>query len=277
MSFFGLISLAAANLAIAQTVTITGFAPTSGPVNRVVVFSGTNFLPPPSATPIITLFNGIPSPWIENSGTQILVPVPAGATSGPITVQNALGSATSTDSFVLAPVGIPPPNDNFSNAQMLVGSSGFVIGNTAYATKEPGEPNIAGNAGGASVWFTWTAPSNGLYLFDPFGTGSWTPNQMSSDFGVLLGIYTGLAVNTLTPVASGSCTLPFGFSPQMPFFTNAAVLDAVAGATYYIAIDGYNGLMGDYYLAWSPLPAPTIKSFRQCLQTTGNLKTDDRS
>src|SRR5438309_498595 len=52
----------------------------------------------------------------------------------------------------------PPPNDDFSNAVVLSGSasSGSTSGTNVDATKEIGEPNHAGDAGGSSVWWQWT-------------------------------------------------------------------------------------------------------------------------
>ena len=46
-------------------------------------------------------------------------------------------------------VNVAPPatNDNFSAAQPLSGASGQVTGSNLVATKEPGEPNHAGNSG----------------------------------------------------------------------------------------------------------------------------------
>ena len=54
-----------------------------------------------------------------------------------------------------------PPNDNFANAETITDRFGWVEGDNTEATKEPGEPNHAGNPGGASVWYSWPAPSSG--------------------------------------------------------------------------------------------------------------------
>src|SRR4029453_12207569 len=65
---------------------------------------------------------------------------------------------------LIAPAGAsanPPTNDNFANAQVLGGRYGGTDGDSTGATKEPGEPNHAGNPGGASLWYLWTAPSTG--------------------------------------------------------------------------------------------------------------------
>src|SRR5258706_8000585 len=53
-----------------------------------------------------------------------------------------------------------PPNDQFTNRTALVGTNLTVTGWNTNASKEIGEPNHAGNLGGQSVLWTWTAPSN---------------------------------------------------------------------------------------------------------------------
>jgi hypothetical protein len=47
-------------------------------------------------------------------------------------------------------------NDDRVNAQVLTGDEGTVTGSTVGTSKEPGEPDHAGDPGGASIWFSWT-------------------------------------------------------------------------------------------------------------------------
>src|SRR6266404_7638580 len=85
-----------------------------------------------------------------------------------------------------------PPNDVFANRITLNGTNIIVVGSNTNATKEPGEPGHAGNSGGKSVWWTWTAPTNGDLVINTDG----------SDFDTLLGVYTGSTVSSLSLVAS---------------------------------------------------------------------------
>jgi hypothetical protein len=115
-----------------------------------------------------------------------------------------------------------PANDDFADAEVLTGemfenlyvagSEGFTWG----ATKEPGEPAHAGNPGGASVWYSWTAPTSNPYTLQACGRFLQT----------LLAVYTGSSVGALTPIASDdqSCS-------RLQFA-------ATAGTTYRIAVDG---------------------------------------
>src|SRR6185436_733293 len=84
-------------------------------------------------------------------------------------------------------------NDNFNQAFPLVGPIVTTTGNNLTATKQFGqEPTfIAGNFGGASVWWTWVATASGQTTIDTEG----------SDFDTLLGVFTGTAANALTLVA----------------------------------------------------------------------------
>jgi hypothetical protein len=246
---------------IAAAPVITGMTPSFGPTKRIVSVSGTNFNDGANA-PNVRL-NGIPVGALSRSNTLITFAVPVGATTGPITIQTSQGLGVSPASFTVA-TGPAPANDNFASATIISGVSGTISGNTANATKEPGEPNHADNAGGASVWFTWVAPQDGWFLFNPQAPSTST----SSPYGITQSIYTGSDVASLTRVASG-------LTPTSVFarFGSAATLNAVSGTTYRIALDGYNGVMPDYRLAWSPLVAPAVGSFSGTSAQAGQTVT----
>ena len=81
-----------------------------------------------------------------------------------------------------------PANDEFTNLTVLTGFPIQLFANNTFATKEPGEPNHAGNAGGHSLWWDWTAPTNGIVTINNFG----------SSFQTLLAVYTGSALANLS-------------------------------------------------------------------------------
>src|SRR5262249_49451318 len=107
------------------------------------------------------------------------------------------------------------------------------IGTTLKATKEPGEPNHAGNPGGHSIWYVWIAPTNGPVVFDTLG----------SRFNTLLAVYTGTA-GSLTNIAANDDALTNGLS--------RITFNAVAGVTYHIVVDGRDGDSGISVLNWRP-------------------------
>ena len=123
-----------------------------------------------------------------------------------------------------APPPPPPPsgpaNDLFANAQAVSGSAS---GSNVGATRESGEPQITGNAGGQSVWYAWTAPSSGTATIDTTG----------SSFDTLLGVYTGASVSALTLVAENDDIDSSTRQSRVSFA-------ATAGTTYRIAVDGYH-------------------------------------
>ena len=115
----------------------------------------------------------------------------------------------------------PPVNDDLAAATPLLGSVAeepggrrpyfaSAFGYNWGADKESLEPDHGGDQGGASVWYSWTAPATG-----------------SAQVGVccgsyLLGVYLGDSLNSLTAVKLSA----FGTLP------------VVAGTTYRLAVDG---------------------------------------
>jgi len=121
-----------------------------------------------------------------------------------------------------------PANDAFVHRIALSGSTGSSIGNSVLATKETGEPNHAGNSGGASIWWKWTAPSAGQVSLDTHGSG----------FDTLLAVYTGTGVGALTTVASND-------NDGSPGGASGLLFEAQAGNEYEIAVDGFNDAQGN--------------------------------
>src|SRR5262249_3717347 len=104
-----------------------------------------------------------------------------------------LGVGSAASASTMLPTVAPPANDNFANAFVLSGQSVTRTDTNVDATLEAGEdPNIAGSTGGASVWYSWTAPVDGQVRVDTLASG----------FDTLLGVFIGSAVNSLTEVAS---------------------------------------------------------------------------
>ena len=129
-------------------------------------------------------------------------------------------------------------NDNFVNAQVINGGSGTVTGVNFDATREAGEPNHAGVPGGTSVWYRWQAPTSGPAFFTTAG----------STFDTLLAAYTGTSVSSLATIASNDDNT--GDRIVSNPLTSSISFNAIAGTTYYIAVDGARGQKGSITLAW---------------------------
>jgi len=82
---------------------ITSFNPTSGKPGDLITITGSNF---PGVTEI--RFNGAVAIFIQDSPTQASATVPAGATTGPISVKTADGTGFSDSSFIVVAVTPPP-------------------------------------------------------------------------------------------------------------------------------------------------------------------------
>jgi hypothetical protein len=160
-----------------------------------------------------------------------------------VVITNAFGGVASAVASLNS--GTAPANDAFAAATSISGSSGSINGNTANATKQNGEPDHAGNPGGASIWYNWTAPSASPVTID----------TTLSAFDTLLAVYTGNNVNALTAIATND-DIGTNNSRSRVTFT------PVAGTVYHIAVDGAGGDNGNVTLRWIqasvPLPDLTI-------------------
>jgi Pro-kumamolisin, activation domain/Divergent InlB B-repeat domain/Glucodextranase, domain B len=157
-----------------------------------------------------------------------------------VTAEDLAGNVSAPVTIDITRVIINPINDLFANAIPLSGNTGVVTVATTNATKEFGEPDHAGNAGGKSVWWSFTAPDDGVL----------TLSTTNSSFDTLLGLYTGSKVSQLTTVASNDdayAGAPGGFSQ---------IVQAVrSNQTYHIAVDGFDGVGGNAVLSYSFAPA----------------------
>lgn len=128
---------------------------------------------------------------------------------------------------------VPPPNnDHFANRIPLTGTATNTSASSLGASKEANEPDHAGNTGGKSVWWRWTAPAAGEVTIDTVG----------SDFDTVLAVYQGTALSNLSTneVASSDDTLTNNAS--------AVTFTTVAGHVYQIAVDGLFGAAGTVQL-----------------------------
>ncbi len=128
----------------------------------------------------------------------------------------------------------PPPNDNFANRIALTGATANATGTNTGATGEVGEPAQSGQLN--SVWWTWTAPTTGNYTFDTLGSG----------YDTYLSLFTGSDFSSLALVAADD--------DAGGNFASLISLNAIAGETYQIAVDGYSSATGPIQLNIAPTP-----------------------
>lgn len=126
----------------------------------------------------------------------------------------------------------PAGNDRFTNCLQITGLTGNSTLVNAGATNEPAEPPH----GVRSVWYCWTAPSNTVMRFHTHG----------SSIDTRLAVYQGSTLTNLSTVASND--------DAGGRKSSAVLVNATAGATYFIAVGGSDeGLVS---LAWEEAAIP---------------------
>ncbi len=142
--------------------------------------------------------------------------------------QIGVGGKGGGNGLTLIDLGTIPPNDNFANAQTITGRSAAISAANAQATLESGEPRILNLTGGKSLWYRWVAPDAGKFQF----------TAQSDGFDPILAVYTGTALDRLTVVgASDNADAEAGASGSS-YTTAIVTVNATAGTTYFIQIDG---------------------------------------
>ena len=204
-----------------------------GSVVRVDYYAGANLLGSATAAPFPAVWSNAPM------GQYTLFAV---------ATDNA-GAATISDSIQ---VTVAPGNDDFMARAPIAGTDTPVSGDNTLATAEVGEPDHAGFPAAHSLWWTYTAVTNGVVLL----------NASASSFPVSLDVYTGNQLTTLTEITSTSS------SPE-----SAVRFQVALGQTYQIAVDGPSGQTGKIQLNLSLAPLLPNDAFAQRQPLRGNQLT----
>jgi hypothetical protein len=136
-----------------------------------------------------------------------------------------------------------PPNDDFANAADLGNqATASTTGSNLYGTGEADEPAHDGRFASASVWYRWTAPRDGVVRAETCGSG----------FDTVLAVYRGPALGELGRVAGND-----------DFCEEQSVVSffALAGTTYWVAVDGFGGSQGTIVLELRFLDPPANDAF----------------
>jgi hypothetical protein len=150
-----------------------------------------------------------------------------------VVVANELGAVISDPALLRLDLPKLAVGDNFADRVTLIRTNGVASGTNLFATREAGEPLHSGKPGGSSVWYTWTAPADGIATFATTG----------STFDTLLAVYSGSTLGGLIPVDVDE--------DGGGFYTSGTLFNASAGTSYQIAVDGYGGASGYFVLSWS--------------------------
>ena len=142
--------------------------------------------------------------------------------------------------LIRAHVGLGyPQNDEFEDAWQIGHpiSEGEWKTENLEATREAGEPLHAGRPGSASLWWGMSSQISGPLSLD----------TCQADFDTLLAVYEGATLGTLRPlVANDDSAGPKcagGKGSELSFYADA-------GKTYWVAVDGAGGAVGNFTLRW---------------------------
>jgi hypothetical protein len=202
----------------------------------------------------------------DNNGSSLRSLVQFTASAGTtyhIAVDTKAGP-TDHGHILLTWVNGTPANNNFTSAQRITGVCGYAQGHNTSATRESGEPAIMGNNGGASIWYSWTAPVDGEVMFTTMG---------SPFLDTMVAVYTGVSVNALTLVVEND-DVTGGYLDELSY--SRVEFTARAGTTYRIVIDGYRTgttpATGVTFLHWA-LDAPVNDDFSNAHELPGAAGT----
>ena len=197
--------------------------------------SGTSMAAPHVAGVAALMMAAIPSLTPSEVAQNLRSTSLAGAVGG------SLGSAPNY--LLHLPASISRPvHDAHAAATPLDIWESSVTGTTLFATKQAGEPMVAGVSGSGSVWWRFVSPVSGTLSLSTQG----------SSFDTMLGLYVGASVGSLSQVAAND---------QAGGVNAWSAISATinAGTTYWVAVDGKGQQRGSVTLAstFSPgAPAP---------------------
>ncbi|WP_345122529.1 FG-GAP-like repeat-containing protein [Hymenobacter antarcticus] len=179
---------------------ITSLSPTSGPVGTSVTISGTNLSGATSVS-----FNGTAQTTIgSNTATSVVMAVPAGATTGNVTVTTPNGTSNGISFAVTVP---PPIISSFSPSN---GAAGTVV--TLTGTNLTGLTGVRFGAGGLSTQVSLLSATSATAVVPlDAATGpiaATTPNGTGSSAGSFAYSYCTAAQAAITP--AGPIALPSG-------------------------------------------------------------------
>jgi bacillolysin len=218
--------------------TITSFTPPSGPVGTTVTITGTNFM---GATGVS--FNGAPATTFSVvSASSITAVVPAGTTTGPITVATPVASCLSPTDFLIAPV-----NDLCVNA--ITVTCGSPVTGTTLGASHPGDPGAPCGGG------TFNSGTVGVfYRFVGVGGNVTVNTCTNASYDGLVGVFTGTC-GALVCVGGDDDYCGSGSGSSVTF---ATTLNTV----YYIYVSGYLATdTGNFTLSVNCANGPAISSF----------------
>jgi hypothetical protein len=176
--------------------TTIGFSPSNACIgsNASIVITG-NYIPGTTAVSV----NGTAATFVQNSNTQVTATLPAGATTGTISLTTPQGTGTSVSNFTVNPLPV---------LAAITGTTSVCIGSTTtLANSTPGGTWNSASTGVATI------SSSGVVSGLSAGTSLITYTYTNGN-GCTNSVTTTVTVNSL-PVVSSSATVCVGNTTQL--------------------------------------------------------------
>lgn len=182
--------------------------------------------------------NGVNIPNQTNECLSIPSAQPFDSGVYTVVVENKAGAVTSQPFLLNIVLPLLAAGDNFEDRVPL--NSNEFTGSNAGATKQAGEPDHAGQAGGRSVWYTRQPARDGIVTLRTSG----------SQFDTLLAVYVGASFAELKLVASDE--------DSAGYFASAVRFAVSSNLVYHVAVDGFDGASGDFVVTWALEPTVDV-------------------
>jgi len=131
-------------------------------------------------------------------------------------------------------------NDPFNSPADISPAGGITSGNTSAATAQTGEAGVSSYAYGKSVWFRLITPTD-LRI---------NAKTEGSNYDTTLALYRGANISEARLVA--------GNDDASGAVLWSEIDVSIQSGTYWLAIDGYLGAVGNYNLAWQTISMPIM-------------------
>ncbi len=241
------------NFTVGTPPTISYTNPVNGPVGTSVTIVGTYFGSTQGSSTVT--FNGIggtPTSW---SNTQIVVPVPTGATTGPVVVTVA-NVASNKVNFA---VGTPPTISYTNPVDGPVGTSITIVGNYFGSTQGSSTITFNGISGTPTSW-------SNTQIVVPVPSGSMT--------GPVVATVGGIASNKVNFIVGTPPTISYTNPVDGPIGTSITIVGNYFGSTQGSSTVTFNGISGTP-TSWNNtqivVPVPTGATTGPVVVTVGGM------
>ena len=217
-------------IAFLEGISFSPFAPIFGPAGTSVTITGANFT---GATAVS--FNGVAATFTENPPGTLTTTVPAGATTGPITVTTpGSGPLKTTTRFTVTPAvsSFAPANGPVGTGVTITGTN--FTGATAVSFNGVAATFTASNPGTVTTTVPFGATSGPIVVTTLDGTATSATSFTVTPGGPLFGLTPTPSSQTVSAGASANYAINIsratGFSDNLTF--TAAGLPAATTATF---------------------------------------------